>query len=230
MATGPRFYAPLFQALDALGVAIPGAELNFYLTTSSTRAATFSNETLTVANTNPVIADASGTFGPIFLNPLISYKVVLTYPDDGVVDPVEIWTADPVIEAWAADEQVFWDQPFQFLGGEPPGALEKMGMYTAARPQRIFGDFNGNSEGFAAAVGNCITAPTDNDVVVTIKQNNVTTVGTMTIAKTTGAFTFATTAGAAIDLDEGEFLIFIAPASPDSTFADAAWTITGINT
>lgn len=229
MATGPRYYTPKAYAFDSTGVTIPNALLNFYLTTSDTRTPTYNNETLTVANANPVKADGAGVFPDIFLDPTITYKVVFTGPDDGITPPHEYWTADPVLEAWAVGGTVVWDQPFQFLGGVPPAANEEMGMYVAARRQRIFGDFNGNPEGFAIAVGACITAPSDANFVVTVKKNNVTTVGLMVIAKTTGAFTFSTTAGAVIDLDAGEFLNFIASNVPDSTFADAAWTISGIN-
>lgn len=229
MATGPRFYMPKATALDAIGVTVPGALLNFYLTGSSTRTPTFANETLLVANTNPVEANAAGVFPDIFLNPNIVYKVVFTGPDDGIISPVEFWTADPVEEAWNLAETVFFDLPFEFLG-DPPTANEIMGIYVAARPQRIFGDFNGIPEGFARAMGACITPPADGNVVVQVLQNNATPVGTMTIIVTTGAFLFETSAGAPIDLDTGEYLVFKAPASPDSAFAGAGWTITGVNT
>lgn len=230
MASGPRFYWPKGIALDPTGVTIPGALLNFYLSGSNTRTPTFSDEALTVPNANPVEADASGVFPDIFIDPTIIYKVVFTGPNDGITEPVQYWTADPVEEAWAVTDSMFWDQPFQFLGGVPPAANEEMGMYVAARPQKIFGDFNGNPFGFAIAVGACITAPSDANYVITIKQNNVTQVGLMVIAQTTGAFTFSTTSGLPIDLDAGEFLNFIASGTPDSTLADLAWTISGINT
>lgn len=230
MASGPRYYTPKAYAFGSVGEIVPGALLNFYLSGSDTRVATFSNQALTVANTNPVVANGAGVFPDIFLDPTKSYKVVYTGPDDTITPPVEYWTADPVTEAWAVDESTFFDQPFQFLGGVPPGISETMGMYVAARPQRIFADFNGNSLGFEAAVGAALVAPTLGNYVITVKQNDVTTVGTITITQTTGAFTFATTSGLPIDLDAGEFLVFIGQVTPDSTLADLAWTITGLNT
>lgn len=231
MATGPRYYTPKAYALGSTGLTVPGGLLNFYLTGSSTRTPTFSNETLTVANANPVEADAAGVFPDIFLNPAISYKVVYTGPDDGITPPHEYWTADPVDEAWAVAEVIFFDQPMQFLGNAPPAASEIMAMYVAVRAQRIFGDFDGNSLGYAKAFGVVVTPPADGAQVVHVYLNGVsgTAVGTMTIAQTTGAFTFATTAGAAIDLDAGDYIAFVAPVTPDSVMADLSWTITGIN-
>ncbi len=231
MASGPRFYDPYIRALDAAAVPVPLAELNFYLTTSDTRAPTYSNYGLTIANSNPVIADDAGVFPDIFLDPTITYKVVKTAHDDGIVPPFEFWTADPVKEAWPTNPSVFWDQPLECLGGTPPVANETMGMYVAARPQRIFGDFDGTSAGYYKAVGACLVPPTDADVDVRVFLNNniVDAIGFMTIVKTTGAFVFSTNDGLPIDLDANEFITFVAPPTPDSTFADSSWTITGIN-
>lgn len=85
-----RFYMPRATALDANGFPISGAKLNFYVTGTSTPLGTFSDQALTSANTNPVVADGNGRFGEIWLQAL-EYKVVLTDAAD-----VVIWTADPV--------------------------------------------------------------------------------------------------------------------------------------
>lgn len=231
MATGPRFYMPFAYWPTPAGVPIPGALLNFYLTGSADRTPTYSNSTLTVPNANPVEANDAGVFPNIFLDPTVTYKVVLTGPDDGITDPIEYWTADPVLEAWNLAGAIYFDQPFQFLGSVGPLPSEVMGMYVAARPQRIFADFDGTSQGFAKAVGACLTPPSDADysVFVFLNNNTVDAVGFMTVTKTTGAFVFSTVAGLAIDLDAGEFITFVAPPTSDSTLADLAWTITGIN-
>jgi len=67
-----------------------GWKLNFYTTGTTTRKDTFSDNALTTANANPVVADSSGRFGDIFLGSG-DYKMVLTDDND-----VEKWTADPV--------------------------------------------------------------------------------------------------------------------------------------
>lgn len=77
-----------------LGVTMPGALLNFYLTGTSARQNTYQNSALTTPHANPVVADANGVFAPIFLDPTLpNYRVTLTtstgsvmtgYPVDGV--------------------------------------------------------------------------------------------------------------------------------------------------
>lgn len=86
-----RFYMPRATALDANGFPGSGYKLNFYITGTSTRLDTFSNQALTSKNTNPVVADGNGRFGEIWLQAK-DYKVVLTDAAD-----VTIWTADPVV-------------------------------------------------------------------------------------------------------------------------------------
>jgi hypothetical protein len=86
-----RFAVPVTQLVNdsASGIA-SGWKLNFYTTGTSTRKDTFSDNALTTANANPVVADSSGRFGDIFLGSG-DYKVVLTDDNDVVK-----WTADPV--------------------------------------------------------------------------------------------------------------------------------------
>lgn len=85
-----RFVAPVFTALDSIGVSISGAKLNFYQAGTTTRLDTFSDNALTSAHANPVVADSAGRFPDIFLQAQ-NYKVVFTDAVD-----VTIWTADPV--------------------------------------------------------------------------------------------------------------------------------------
>jgi hypothetical protein len=86
-----RFIKPLMRAfLDTTGRAAPGAKLYFYETESETPKATYSDVGLTTPNTNPVIANSTGRFGPIFLSDGY-YKVILKDTDDAT-----IWTEDKV--------------------------------------------------------------------------------------------------------------------------------------
>lgn len=89
MAT--RYTNPIVQLGndDATDVG-SGWKLNFYLTGTTTRKDTFSDNALSSANANPVIANSAGRFGDIFYESG-TYKVVLTDDSD-----VEKWTADPV--------------------------------------------------------------------------------------------------------------------------------------
>jgi len=69
-----------------------GALLEFFITGTSTPKDTFTTEALTVANTNPVVADAKGVFPDIWLPDGARYKVTLD--DKNIVQKFE---ADPVI-------------------------------------------------------------------------------------------------------------------------------------
>jgi hypothetical protein len=85
-----RFYLPYETVVDADGNPMVGAKLTFYLSGTSTPATTYSDEPRSIANTNPVISNASGQFGAIWLR-TGSYKVTLHDSSD-----VLQWTSDPV--------------------------------------------------------------------------------------------------------------------------------------
>jgi hypothetical protein len=229
MASGPRFYLPYPSVFTAAGAPIPGALLNFYVTGTNTRANTYSDYGLTTPNANPVVALDSGIFPPIFLDPDITYKVVLTGPDDGINPPQEIWTADPVVESWNATNTVYFDEPFEFLGGVAPASNEVMGTFITVRPLQVFPNFDGTGSGFAKAAGFCLGAPTAGAFTITVYQNGMSDhVGTLTVAQTTGVFSFSTVGSAAINMAANDYLVFAAQSSVDATFINSFWTITGL--
>lgn len=84
------FVLPRQSVFDGSGNPLNGGLLNFYETGTTTRLDTFSDDALSTANANPVVADSAGRFGAIFMKDQ-DYKVVLTDSD-----AVEIWNADPV--------------------------------------------------------------------------------------------------------------------------------------
>lgn len=139
--SGPRYVTPYAYAPGSTGAPIPGALLGFFLTGSSTKAATYSDVNLTIANTNPVVANAAGIFPSIFLDPTITYRVVESIPSDGVNPPVEVWTADPVsAESSATFGGIYVDE----LGAEinnpafdsyPAFALALNGSHPVVRMQ-----------------------------------------------------------------------------------------------
>jgi hypothetical protein len=82
------------RVFSALGVVAPGAKLHAFIAGSlSTRRDTFTVAALTpgLENTNPVVASASGLFGPIYLTKGVAYQFQLTDASD-----VVIWTQDDV--------------------------------------------------------------------------------------------------------------------------------------
>lgn len=86
-------FNPFLQAIDGNGDPIVGAKLYFYTTGTSTPQDTFAQSDLASGseNTNPVIADSDGRFGPIYLG-TTDYKVILKDASD-----VTIETLDPLL-------------------------------------------------------------------------------------------------------------------------------------
>ncbi len=85
-----RFSNPNYQFFDENGDPLAGGKLEFFESGTSTPQDTFSDDALTVPNTNPKELDGAGRAGDIFFTSA-DYKVVLKKADDTVV-----WTADPV--------------------------------------------------------------------------------------------------------------------------------------
>ena len=84
------FNMPRVEAQDSSGGVLAGAKLEFFETGTSTNLDTYSDDALTTANANPVVADSAGRWAAIFLRDQ-DYKVTLSDSDD-----VQIWSADPV--------------------------------------------------------------------------------------------------------------------------------------
>ena len=88
---GNLFVFPRQIGFD-VGVVQPGSKITFTATGTSTLQNTYTDIALTVAHTNPVVADAEGLFAPIYLDPnLPDYRVkytdssdVLIYQEDDV--------------------------------------------------------------------------------------------------------------------------------------------------
>lgn len=95
------FTLPKQIAISSSFAALPGAKLYFYLSGTSTPEDTFTDADLSVAHTNPVVADASGVFAVIYLDPAISYKCELRTSAD-----VLLYTSDPCNSAFPSSGQV----------------------------------------------------------------------------------------------------------------------------
>ena len=79
---GTRYTTPDQFEFDVNGVPLAGGQLYFYASNTATPLDTYQDIFLQTANPNPVVADANGRFGSIFLNPLQGYRV-------------QLWTATP---------------------------------------------------------------------------------------------------------------------------------------
>jgi hypothetical protein len=85
-----QYYMTQQTQVDTNGDPYAGGLLYFYETGTTTLLDTYSDEILSSANANPVVADSAGRFAAIFLKPQ-AYKVVFKTSAD-----VTVWTQDPV--------------------------------------------------------------------------------------------------------------------------------------
>lgn len=68
---------PVFTALSPNGTPLVGGLLGTFIAGTTTPQATFTDNSLTIPNTNPVVLNAAGQ-AVVALNPLLAYKFVLT--------------------------------------------------------------------------------------------------------------------------------------------------------
>lgn len=88
-----RFFNPIIQAFDAIGVGSESARLFFYEQGTTIFQTTFQDEDLTIPNENPVTPDTSSYFPPIYLQDLdytIRFEVLNTETDEFE----QKWTTD----------------------------------------------------------------------------------------------------------------------------------------
>lgn len=84
------FTLPKQIPLSSAGLLLPGAKLTFSRTGTSTLQNTYQDILLATPHANPVVADASGVFAPIYLDPsLPNYRVKLTTSADVQVYQVD---------------------------------------------------------------------------------------------------------------------------------------------
>ena len=82
--------------IDSNGVPLAGGQLFSYVYGTTTPLATYQDPLLTTPNANPIVADANGRFGSVWLQPSISYLFQLfsaATPDNP--SGVEIWSRGP---------------------------------------------------------------------------------------------------------------------------------------
>lgn len=85
-----RFHLPNAEVQDSSGGVGAGWKLTFSQTGTSSALDTYSDDALTTANANPVVADSGGRFGPIYLRDE-DYRVILSTSAD-----VQVYSEDNV--------------------------------------------------------------------------------------------------------------------------------------
>lgn len=119
------FYLPKAVPLNSGGVLMAGAKLYFYRTGTSTPQSIYTDIALSVAHSNPVIADANGTFAPIYLDTRVAfnYRVTLTTSADVTVSgyPIDDYPASPTdaLTALLAGSNIFTGTFNELQSAEP---------------------------------------------------------------------------------------------------------------
>jgi hypothetical protein len=115
------FTQPSQQALDTAANVLSGATLTFSLTGTSTPTDAFSDPTLTTPVANPLSANAAGVWIPIFLDPTVTYRIVLKT------------AAGAVLQTWDPANELPLGRPIPIAAGGTgadtvPEALENLGL------------------------------------------------------------------------------------------------------
>lgn len=97
-STGTITPSPFQTVLDNNGAIAVNAKIYTYVAGTSTQAATWSDQAMTVSNGNPIIADGSGRF-VAYLLPGASYKFVYQTSDGGAIKTVDNIAATPTTSA-----------------------------------------------------------------------------------------------------------------------------------
>lgn len=100
MATGQLFYDPVARPLSSVGVAMPGAYYNFYVSGTTTPAPVYQDAALTLpfpaASLNGssalftvIQADGTGAMPPMYMNPELIYRVQLYNSTWSLIEDVD---------------------------------------------------------------------------------------------------------------------------------------------
>lgn len=87
------FFDPRARPLSIAGAILPGAKLKFFVTLTTTPTPVYADAALAVSLGTTVTADENGQFPPIYLSPLVTYRVQMYDANDvllpdGDVDPL----------------------------------------------------------------------------------------------------------------------------------------------
>ena len=93
MTVGTLIPVPTLRAVDAFGVPMNGALLQFYLTGTTTPSPVYTSKTLGTPLSNPVVSDSAGLFPAMFVDPAVTYRAQLKTSGGSVVQDI-----DPVFQ------------------------------------------------------------------------------------------------------------------------------------
>lgn len=107
--TAARFYLPWRPAIDPNGLTVPGAQLFFYTSGTTTPQAIYSDAALTIELDNPLSADAAGHWPAIYIDNDVTYRVVLKDADGAELDDEDPYLPS-IVDELTTDLQNIVDQ------------------------------------------------------------------------------------------------------------------------
>ena len=128
------FYPPHAFIPSGSGLPQAGALAYFYITATSTLKDTFADYALTTPNANPVVADANGVWGPIYLSTDVNYRVTIKtsggatiYTQDDIPGTITVNQSDVGLALYPriADEITASVTPTYYY--YPPGDVRRYG-------------------------------------------------------------------------------------------------------
>ncbi len=162
MATGQLFYDPVARPLSSLGVAMPGAYYNFYVSGTTNPAQVFQDAALTLpfptASLNGsaplfsvVQADGTGAMPTIFLNPQTIYRVQLYNSTWSLIEDVDTYV--PSMPVSGNGQIVFNAQGEATINPPIPGGVG-VTLTVAARSGGTAAQLTGAGAGSPALIAN----------------------------------------------------------------------------
>lgn len=155
--SGTLFFYPRLRAFNAAGLPVPGALLYTYRAGTQQLADTFTSSDLSGAHPNPQIADASGEFRALYMNPEAGYNYKFVCQTSA---GVQLWAEDnvPATPGEAGVSGPPGDT------GEPGLSVAEVSVYqrAAAQPDTPSGgSFNFGTQTLDPPAGWSVTVPSD---------------------------------------------------------------------
>jgi hypothetical protein len=162
MATGMLFYDPIARPLSSLGIVMPNANYNFYVSGTTNPAQVFQDAALTLpfpaASLNGsaplfsvVTADGTGAMPPIFLNPEIIYRVQLYNSTWSLIEDVDPYV--PSMPVTGNGQQILNAQGEMTLAAPVPGG-SGITLLVNARAGGTAVELVGSGAGAPAVIAN----------------------------------------------------------------------------
>jgi len=123
------------QLFDSSGLPYSGAKMYLYETGTTTEIPLYSDEALSTAIANPIVADAAGVFAQAFIgNAYTRFKIVITDADDAT-----IYSRDPVYsisrsDSFAASSVTFDGSGIGFSATNVQDAIEEITTSVSTSP------------------------------------------------------------------------------------------------